>query len=177
MKTTHDTTERLSWYLFAAISTKRPDYQRGQSEMKEVCEKCHESGRINKFYDAAERIVDNTNHKIQDAMAIVAPLRKAGFLTPQPFDESIEFTEFNLWHYYGRTAKHGAFMGGADFVQWHGNYELLRLSDELKSQAREIQLAAQAESNKSTSAAPVASTAPAPYTSSSASTPTHHAPP
>ena len=46
--------------------------------------------------------------------------------TPQPFDEPIEFSEFDLWHYYGRTAKHGAFMGGADFVQWHGNYELLR---------------------------------------------------
>ncbi len=32
---------------------------------------------------------------------------------------------FDLWHYFGRTAKHGAYMGGADYVQWHGNYELI----------------------------------------------------
>ena len=141
MKTTHDTSERLSWYLFAAMSTKRPEYTRSQTEMKEICEKCHESGPINRFYEAAERVVESTNQKVQEAMAIVAPLRAAGLLTPEPFDESIEFTEFDLWHYYGRTAKHGAFMGGADFVQWHGNYELLRLRDELKRQAQEIQLA------------------------------------
>ena len=42
-------------------------------------------------------------------------------------DAGIQFDEFDAWHFYGRTAKHGAFMGGADFVQWHGNYELLRL--------------------------------------------------
>ena len=40
---------------------------------------------------------------------------------------------FDFWHYYGRTAKHGAFMGGADFVQWHGNYELLLHQVELAS--------------------------------------------
>ncbi|MCH7779051.1 MAG: nitrate reductase, partial [Gemmatimonadetes bacterium] len=39
---------------------------------------------------------------------------------------------FDLWHYYGRTAKHGAFMGGADFVQWHGNYELLAKMREME---------------------------------------------
>ncbi|MDB4997403.1 MAG: Hydroxylamine oxidoreductase, partial [Myxococcaceae bacterium] len=44
----------------------------------------------------------------------------------------------DLWHYYGRTAKHGAFMGGADFVQWHGNYELLRLRTELDRTARDL---------------------------------------
>jgi hydroxylamine dehydrogenase len=142
MKATHDTTERLSWYLFAAVSTRRPGYAQAQAEMKEVCEKCHESGRINQFYTAAEKVVDATNQKVKEAMDIVAPLRAANLLTPQPFDESIEFTEFDLWHYYGRTAKHGAFMGGADFVQWHGNYELLRLRDELRGQAKAIQVAA-----------------------------------
>ena len=74
----------------------------------------------------AEQVLAATNEKVQGAKAVVAALRTDGLLTPQPFDEPIEFTEFDLWHYYGRTAKHGAFMGGADFVQWHGNYELLR---------------------------------------------------
>jgi hypothetical protein len=46
-----------------------------------------------------------------------------------------------MWHYDGRTAKHGAFMGGADFVQWHGAYELTSKLAELKSRAAEIERA------------------------------------
>jgi hypothetical protein len=138
MKVTHDTTERLSWFLFASVSTKRPDYERGQSEMKEVCLKCHARPRIDAFYALAEQVLSATNDKVQAGTAVVASLRSEGLLTPQPFDEPIEFDEFDLWHYYGRTAKHGAFMGGADFVQWHGNYELLRQSVALKDAAAAI---------------------------------------
>ncbi len=71
-------------------------------------------------------------------MALMAELRKEGLLTSDPFDEPIEFLAFDLWHYYGRTAKHGAFMGGADFVQWHGNYELLLMMTEMKAVAKEL---------------------------------------
>ena len=65
-------------------------------------------------------------------------LREEGLLTPDPFDEPLEFMYFDYWHYYGRTAKHGAFMGGADFVQWHGNYELLKLMKEMEAMAAEL---------------------------------------
>ena len=65
-------------------------------------------------------------------------LRRDKLLTPAPFDEPIEFLYFDYWHYFGRTAKHGAFMGGADFVQWHGNYELLSKFVELRKMAGEI---------------------------------------
>jgi len=138
MKMTHDTTERLSWFLFAPVSTKRPAADRGQAEMKDLCTKCHEHSRIDAFYAAAEAVVAATNQKVQAATAVVAGLRKDGKLTPEPFDEPIEFLEFDTWHYFGRTAKHGAFMGGADFVQWHGNYELLRHQVELDHLAAEI---------------------------------------
>ncbi len=53
-------------------------------------------------------------------------LRKDGVLTGPPFSQPIDFVYFDLWHYDGRTSKHGAFMGGADFVQWHGNYPMLQ---------------------------------------------------
>jgi hydroxylamine dehydrogenase len=43
-----------------------------------------------------------------------------------------------MWHYYGRTAKHGAFMGGADFVQWHGFYELVNKLTSIKHAAKEL---------------------------------------
>ena len=67
-----------------------------------------------------------------------AELATEGLLTDEPFDEPIDFLFFDLWHYDGRTAKHGAFMGGADFVQWHGNYELLAKKVEMEEMAAEM---------------------------------------
>ncbi len=138
MKVTHDTTERLGYYLFAAVSQKRPNGDRGQLEMKEVCAKCHARNQLDTFYKAAEEVLVSTNEKVKAAQDVIAGLRKEGLLTPQPLDEPIEFDEFDLWHYYGRTAKHGAYMGGADFVQWHGNYELLRVRAEIDRTAEEL---------------------------------------
>ncbi len=83
-------------------------------------------------------MVYSTNRKVQAALDLVKALREEGHLTPEPFDEPIEFLIFDLWHYYGRTAKHGAFMGGADFVQWHGNYELLLKMTELQAMGAEL---------------------------------------
>lgn len=138
LKVTHDTTERLSYWLFAAVSDKRPTYQRGQDAMKETCLKCHTQPHVDRYYQEAEGVVQATNVKIAEAETLMASLRKEGLLTPEPFDEAIEFLYFDLWHYYGRTAKHGAFMGGADFVQWHGNYELLLKMTEMKEIAAQL---------------------------------------
>ena len=65
-------------------------------------------------------------------------LQDEKLLTPEPFDEPIEFLAFDLWHYDGRTAKHGAFMGGADFVQWHGFYEMVSKLAEMRQQAADL---------------------------------------
>ncbi|MDE0466952.1 MAG: multiheme c-type cytochrome [Candidatus Poribacteria bacterium] len=138
LNVTHDTTERLSYWLFAAVSDKRPTYQQGQDAMKETCLKCHARSQVEKFYQEAEGVVADTNEKINEAVALMKSLREDGILTDTPFDEPIEFLYFDLWHYYGRTAKHGAFMGGADFVQWHGNYELLLKMTEMKKIDREL---------------------------------------
>jgi hypothetical protein len=138
LKVTHDTTERLSWTLYAPISKKRTGYQRGQDEMQETCKKCHASTGIEAMYAEAEIVVESTNKKVAEMKQLMQGLRDDGLLTPEPFDEPIEFLAFDFWHYYGRTAKHGAFMGGADFVQWHGNYELLALMVEMKEMAHEI---------------------------------------
>lgn len=138
MKVTHNVSERLSYWLFAPISEKRPNYANAQDEMKEICTKCHAKSSVNDFYATAEMVVTTTNAKVGEAQKIVKQLRDEGLLTPAPFDEPIEFVYFDYWHYYGRTAKHGAFMGGADFVQWHGNYELLLKLVELKEMAAEL---------------------------------------
>lgn len=138
LEVTHDTTERLSYWLFAAVSDRRPGYEAAQDAMQEVCLKCHAKPAIDTFYAEAVAVVENTNERVRAATALVQELRDEGYLTPEPFDEPIEFIEFDLWHYYGRTAKHGAFMGGADFVQWHGYYEMLAKMAELERLAEEL---------------------------------------
>jgi len=153
MKVTHDVTDRLSWYLFSPVSKKRPGFLRGRNEMKDVCKNCHTSKTVNRFYKDADVVVASTNAKVIEERKIMAGLRKDGLLTPKPFDEPIEFLHFDFWHYYGRTAKHAAFMGGADFVQWHGNYELLHLFVKIKKMAKQIRAAAAAKKAKGTDTA------------------------
>jgi hypothetical protein len=138
MNVTHDTSERLSYLLAAEISPKRPNYDRAQAQMKDVCLNCHTRPLIERIYQEAEQTVTNTNTKVKEVQTLVEDLRKEKVLTGKPFTHPIDFAYFDLWHYYGRTAKHGAFMGGADFVQWHGNYPMLKSSVEIQAQAEEM---------------------------------------
>jgi hypothetical protein len=138
LKVTHDTTERLSYFLFQAVSEKRPTYAQGQVAMQETCLKCHTEPSIRKFYSEAEDVVRSTNDLVKEAEKVIQGLQDEKLLTPAPFDEPIDFLYFDLWHYFGRTAKHGGFMGGADFVQWHGFYELKAKLAELNHLAAEL---------------------------------------
>ncbi len=141
LKMTHDPGERLSYWLADAISHKRPDYIHAQANMKEVCNQCHTAPLIDRVYSQAEQVVEVTNQKVQAATDLINGLRKDGVLTGKPFTQPIDFVYFDYWHYDGRTAKHGAFMGGADFVQWHGNYPLVAKMVELQSMAAELRAA------------------------------------
>ena len=132
LRVTHDTSERLSYYLFAAVSDRRPNYQRSRANMKATCLKCHTNPKVLQYYAEAESVVRSINALVREADRIIEGLRKEKLLTPEPLDEPIEYVYFDLWHYFGRTAKHGAFMGGADFVQWHGYYEIVARLAEIK---------------------------------------------
>jgi hydroxylamine dehydrogenase len=138
LNVTHDTTERLSYWLFAEISEKRPNYVRGQETMKDLCAQCHARSHIDQMYKEAEAVVEATNEKVKSVKEIVEGLKRDGLVGKQPFQTPLDFKYFDLWHYYGRTAKHGAFMGGADFAQWHGNYPLLAHTVEIKALAEEL---------------------------------------
>jgi hydroxylamine dehydrogenase len=135
---THDPSERLSYYLASAITDKRPNYAVAQAKMKQVCSQCHTSALSDRVYTQGEQVVQSTNQRVQAAQEIVNGLRKEGVLTGPPFSHPIAFVYFDFWHYDGRTSKHGAFMGGADFVQWHGNYPMLQKMAELKAMADEL---------------------------------------
>lgn len=135
---THDPSERLSYYLANAISEKRPNYSQAQAKMKQICAQCHTQPIYDRVYEQAEKVVQATNRKVSDAKALMDGLRSDGTLSGPPFSQPIDFIYFDLWHYDGRTSKHGAFMGGADFVQWHGNYPMLRKTVELQAMAAEL---------------------------------------
>ncbi len=135
---THNPSERLSYYLANAITEKRPNYAEAQAKMREVCAQCHAPGLVDRVYSQAEQVVQHTNERVLAAQEIVDGLRKDGVLTGPPFSNPIDFVYFDLWHYDGRTSKHGAFMGGADFVQWHGNYPMLQKTVELEAMAAQL---------------------------------------
>jgi hypothetical protein len=140
-KVSHDTSERLSYLLAAEISTKRPGYALAQANMKETCAQCHTRPVVDRVFNEGEKAVESTNEKVKAAKDIYQRLRDEGVITGPLFSHPIDFLYFDLWHYYGRTAKHGAFMGGQDFAQWHGNYPLLQHSVELKARAEELRRA------------------------------------
>ncbi|MCC7264237.1 MAG: nitrate reductase, partial [Candidatus Latescibacteria bacterium] len=141
LKVTHEPSERLSYFLADAVTKPRPQYTAAQANMKQVCVQCHTPPLIDRVYADAEQVVANTNEKIQAAAALMAQLHQAGTLSGPPFTNPIDFVYFDLWHYDGRTAKHGAFMGGSDFVQWHGNYPMLAKTVELQAMAEELRRA------------------------------------
>jgi hydroxylamine dehydrogenase len=135
---THDPSERLSYYLFAEVTQPRPNAARAQAKMKDICIQCHSPALIDRVYAEAESVVRATNEKVLSAKRIMDGLRQDQILTNQPYAQPIDFDYFDLWHYYGRTAKHGAFMGGADFVQWHGNYPILKHLVDIRAEAEQL---------------------------------------
>ena len=129
--TTHDVGDRLTWNLAAPISSRRPAWQDNMTRMQGVCSECHNSNFIETFYTDADKAVEQVNAWVVESDEIIQPLKDNDLLTAQPFDEPIDFVYFNLWHHWGRTAKFGTWMQGADYVQWHGAYEILHDRAEL----------------------------------------------
>jgi hypothetical protein len=105
--------------------------------MQNVCRTCHNEGFVTEFYAKADEATEAINGMIVRSDSIMAPLQARGLLTPQPFDEPIDFTYFDTWHFYGRTAKFGVWMQGPDYTQWHGAYEILSHLAELRKEAKE----------------------------------------
>jgi hydroxylamine dehydrogenase len=139
--TTHDVGDRLTWFLFAPVSERRPGWQDNLVRMQSVCRECHNDAFLADFYQDADSATGAVNRWVKESDAIVAPLQAAGRMTAQPFDEPIDFTYFELWHHWGRTAKFGAWMQGPDYTQWHGAYEVLSDLTELRSMAADKQAA------------------------------------
>jgi hypothetical protein len=95
---------------------------------------CHNQNFITDFYNDGDALVGSINSWVAQSDQMVAPLKEQGLMTKLPFDEPIDFTYFEIWHHWGRTAKFGAWMQGPDYTQWHGAYEMLKGLEELQEQ-------------------------------------------
>jgi hypothetical protein len=135
--TTHDVGDRLTWYLFAPVSTRRPNWMDNLKAMRGVCTECHNENFITAFYMDADKATERVNQWVLESQEIITPLQEVGLLTAEPFDEPIDYTFFNLWHHWGRTAKFGIWMQGPDYAQWHGAYEVLHDLAELQEMVDE----------------------------------------
>lgn len=122
--TTHDVGDRLSWFLFASISKQRPDWETNRAQMQSVCRACHNESFVSNLFATADAATLQVNDWVQASNDLVAPLQKQGLINTANYDEPIDFTYYDLWHFYGRTTKFGAWMQGADYSQWHGAYPL-----------------------------------------------------
>ncbi len=124
---THDVGSRISWTLRPIVSKKLPNWRKRRDRMKSVCLSCHSSDWVDNFYKQYDAAVHHYNGKFaRPALAIMNFLRKNKKLTPNPFDERIEWIFFELWHHEGRRARMGASMMGPDFTQWHGFYKVAK---------------------------------------------------
>jgi len=140
--TTHDVGDRLSWYLFASISTQRPAWEDNRARMQSVCFECHNQTFVESLYAKADSATHQVNAWVQESNDLVAPLQEQGLVDTNTFDETIDFTFFNLWHYWGRTTKFGAWMQGPDYAQWHGAYPLQETLASLREMVNAKQQAA-----------------------------------
>jgi hydroxylamine dehydrogenase len=131
--TTHDVGDRLSWFLFASLSQQRPNWQDNRTRMQSVCFECHNKTFITNMYTAADAATQQVNTWVQQANDLIAPLQNQGLINTNNFDEPIDFTYFNLWHYWGRTTKFGLWMQGPDYSQWHGAYPLMQTMADLRA--------------------------------------------
>ncbi len=139
--TTHDVGDRLTWYLFAPVSERRPSWEDNKVRMQNVCLECHNPNFIDDFYADGDALVDAINQWVTEGTNMLKPLQENGLLTSTPFDEPIDFVYFELWHHWGRTAKFGAWMQGPDYTQWHGAYEMLADLEEMQEMVTEALVA------------------------------------
>lgn len=137
---THDPGSRISWTLRPVVSKKLEDWEAKRGDMQKTCTHCHTSAYVSAFYEQYDAAVGLYNDKFAiPAQTLMGVLKAEGLITPDPFDDEIEWTFFYLWHHEGRRARMGASMMGPDYTQWHGFFEVAdRFYVEFIPQAEEL---------------------------------------
>jgi hypothetical protein len=134
---THDVGARISWTLRPPISEKVDakaikagkkvkSWQDRRADMQNVCSKCHSEPFVTNFYRQYDEVIKLYNNKFaKPATKLYKAVRSAGLITNNVnFDDELEWTYFYLWHHEGRRVRMAAAMGGPDYTQWHGFYDV-----------------------------------------------------
>ena len=134
---THDPSERLSYYLFAEVTTPRPDADRAQAKMKDICLQCHTPPLVDRVYRGRRRRGegDQRESPCRQGHHGWADARTACFRRTLSASRSSSPTS-TCGITTAAPPSTAAFMGGADFVQWHGNYPILEHMVEIKERGR-----------------------------------------
>ncbi len=129
--TTHDVGERLSWYLFAEVSERRPRWRENRERMKEICQECHARKFLRSFYARADRVTEIVNRWTRRIGVLLDFARARGRLTPEPLDDELELLAFDAWHRYAKTAKAAIWMNGPESLQSEGITWLRRIAKQM----------------------------------------------
>jgi len=140
-KLTHNVSARLSWELERPLSVKTKQWKKKRSKMKSVCTECHSQQWTNNHFDKLDQVVETYNNDFyKPYKKKYEQAKKDGVLTPGGFNDELDWKFFEFWHHEGRRARMGAAMGGPDYVNWHGFYELaedVQIMDRLLEEAYE----------------------------------------
>ncbi|HCS48093.1 MAG TPA: hydroxylamine oxidoreductase [Candidatus Aminicenantes bacterium] len=100
-------------------------WDKRRAEMQKVCTVCHTPGYVGNFYEQYDGVVNLYNRKFAEpGVNFMTVLRKHKLITDMPFDETVEWTWWEIWHHEGRRARHGVSMFAPDYTHWHGLYEV-----------------------------------------------------
>lgn len=136
--TTHNVGSRLTWFLTEPISELRPNWEPARIRMTNVCNQCHNETFVGEFFTNADAATEVVNDLVMQSQATMDQLREKNLLTPELFDEQIEYEFFELWHHWGRSAKLGIWMQGPGYVEWHGAYEMIHSATKVEAFADDL---------------------------------------
>lgn len=134
---THNISKRLYWNLWSPRSKPRNstdpmspltgNAKLGRIEMKKVCINCHSKTHTRNNFVQIDNVVKLYNESYYDkADKMKKALAKKNLLKKNPWKDEFQKKYYFLWHHEGRRARMGAAMGGPDYVQWHGFFELMQ---------------------------------------------------
>lgn len=138
---THDVGLRISWNNRPAKSIRpemsdkklgldkmsKVDWKTRRANMIKVCTVCHTPNYVDNFYEQYDGLINLYNSKFAEpGLEVMKLLYDNQLITKTNFDESVEWTWWEIWHHEGRVARHGASMMAPDYTHWHGLYEVAK---------------------------------------------------
>jgi len=112
-----------------------------QTEMKKVCQGCHNTDWVNQHFVKLDATIAETDKMCLSATQLLQKAWNEGLADPSnPFDETIERLWIRQWFFYANSVRYASAMGGPDFATFKNGWweltanlhEILKLSQNQK---------------------------------------------